>query len=64
MELNHALMGAIVTMGTAIGVLWKVVISGYRKLQSNYEKLEHRTYECEKDRLELWKQVAELKGKT
>lgn len=64
MELNHALMGAVVAMGGAIGVLWRVVIAGYKKLQANYEKLEHRTEICEKDRIELWKQVAELKGKS
>jgi len=63
MELNHALVGVITIMGTAIGVLWKVVISGYKKLQANYEKLEKRTEQCEEDRLELWKEVAALRGK-
>jgi len=64
MELNHALVGVITVMGTAIGVLWKVVISGYRKLQANYERLEKRTEKCEEDRLELWKEVSALRGKS
>jgi hypothetical protein len=57
---EQALLGAIIAMSGALGILWKVVLSGYKRLEHSYTKLEERTEQCEKDRLALWKKMAEV----
>lgn len=54
MTSEQQLLVAIVTLAGVVAILWAVVIA-------NYKKLEKRTEECEKDRLNLWRTISELR---
>jgi len=62
MTTEQALLAGIAAQAATIGVLWGIIRAGNKKQDLNYEKLQARTEECEKDRLKLWQQIATIKA--
>lgn len=55
MTFEQALLGAIVALSAAIGVVYADLNKRYTKM---YEELSKRLNDCESDRRELWKTIA------
>lgn len=49
------LLGAMATLGTVIGVL-------YKNIQTNFKHVTDKLSDCEKDRYQLWRVVAKQAG--
>ena len=50
-------------MSTAIGVLWKQVMSHLKAIETKLNLTEKRLVDCESDRLAIWRKLAEQSGK-
>mgnify|MGYP003126920974 FL=1 len=59
-----AVLTALTTgMSTAIGVLWKQVMSHLKAIETKLNLTEKRLVDCESDRLAIWRKLAEQSGK-
>lgn len=57
------LVTAITGMSGAIGVLWRQTMKHLSVTESRLEQAENKAEACDKDRLEIWKALANIRSK-
>jgi hypothetical protein len=53
------LLGAVATLGTVIGVLWKQTLSHFGAVNESLDETKVKLQDCEDDRLRIWQKLAE-----
>lgn len=53
------LLGAVATLGTVIGVLWKQTLSHFGTVNESLDETKVKLQDCEDDRLRIWQKLAE-----
>lgn len=61
MAIEAALTVGIGALATVVTVLWRRIMGFVRGLEERLKIAERRLDDCENDRLELWRQIAEKK---
>tara|TARA_R110000824_G_scaffold397948_2_gene601282 strand:- start:668 stop:910 length:243 start_codon:yes stop_codon:yes gene_type:complete len=56
------LLGAVATLGTVIGVLWKQMLSHFKGIDEKLDKTQEALTDCQNDRLQIWQAIAKQAG--
>jgi hypothetical protein len=56
------LLGAVATLGTVIGVLWKQTQTHFNAVNETLDDTKLKLRDCEDDRLRIWQKLAETAG--
>jgi hypothetical protein len=53
------LLGAVATLGTVIGILWKQTLKHFGDVNESLDEAKIMLRECETDRIRIWQKLAE-----
>jgi len=53
------LLGAVATLGTVIGILWKQTVKHFSDVNESLDETKVMLRECELDRVRIWQKLAE-----
>lgn len=60
---SQLLYAAVTALASVIAGLASAVVSLFFWFKRNYDRIIKRLEKCEQDRAELWREIAELKGR-